>query len=64
MEQILLQYGALGASFLIFMAFFYRYYNDSKSFQDKLTLVVENNTIALTKVHEIISKCPATRRKI
>jgi len=64
MEEVLLQYGALGISFILFMGFFYKYYNDTKIFQDKMTTVVENNTIALTKVHEIISMCPNTKRKV
>ena len=62
MEEILLQYGAIGACMIIFMGFFYRYYSDTKSFQEKISLVVENNTIAVTKVYEIIAHCPKVKR--
>lgn len=64
MEELLIQYGALGVCMLIFMGFFYRYYTDSKKFQDNLTQVVNNNTVALTKVYEVISLCPRAKRKV
>ena len=64
MEEILLQYGALGACMLIFMGFFYKFYTDSKTIQDKFSIVVENNTIALTKVYEVVAHCPKVKRNI
>ena len=64
MEEVFLQYGALGACMLLFMGFFYRYYTDSKVFQEKISNLVENNTIALTKVYEVISHCPKVKQNI
>jgi hypothetical protein len=61
-EEGLLNYGAIGVSMLIFMGFFYRYYTDTKHFQELMRNVVENNTIALTKVYEIVQKCPRNRK--
>lgn len=63
-EEVLVQYGALGACMLLFMGFFYRYYTDSKEFQGSIKTVVENNTIALTKVYEVIAHCPKVKRNI
>jgi hypothetical protein len=61
-EEIFLQYGAIGACFLVCTGFFYKYYTDTKTFQGLMRQVVENNTIALTKVYEVVSKCPAKRK--
>lgn len=64
MEEIFLQYGAIGACMLIFMGFFYRYYSDTQKFQQEFKTLVENNTIALTKVYEVVQHCPNVKRKI
>lgn len=64
MESIFLQYGALGACMVTFMAFFYKYYSDTIKFQDSFKVLVENNTIALTKVYEVVAHCPQIKRKI
>lgn len=57
MEDILFQYGAIGACLVFFMSFFI-YYNKN------MQKVIENNTIAMTKVYEIINLCPRTNRKV
>ena len=57
MEDILIQYGAIGACLIFFMSFFVWYARDMKR-------VIDNNTVAVTKVYEIISHCPKTRQKI
>jgi hypothetical protein len=49
-EETLIQYGAIGACLVYFMY-------DKVKFQTNMTKVVENNTIALTKVYEIITHC-------
>jgi hypothetical protein len=56
-EEILLQYGAIGACLVFFMWFFVRYNTDMKR-------VIENNTIAVTKVYEVIEHCPKVKRKV
>jgi hypothetical protein len=56
-EEILLQYGAIGACLVFFMWFFVRYQTDMKK-------VIENNTIAVTKVYEVIEHCPKVKRKV
>jgi hypothetical protein len=63
-EDILIQYGAIGASMVLFSSFFYKYYTDSKKFQDKITVVIENNTIALTQFSERVQHCPTLKRKV
>ena len=60
-EEMLLNYGALGACMLIFTGFFYRYYSDTKKFQEKIIQIIENNTIALTKFYEMARGCSAKR---
>jgi len=54
-EEILLQYGAIGATLVYFMY-------DKVKFQASITKVIENNTIAVTKVYEVINGCP--KRKV
>lgn len=49
-EDALVNYGALGVIVLYFIY-------DKVGFQKGITKVIENNTIALTKVYGVISKC-------
>ena len=49
-EEILFQYGAIGACLVYFMY-------DKVKFQASMTKVIENNTIAVTKVYEVITHC-------
>lgn len=53
-EEVLIQYGAIGACLIYFMV-------DKLRFQNSLERVIENNTIAITKVYEIIAHCPKTK---
>ena len=62
MEDLFLQYGAIGACMVLFSTFFYKYYSDTRKFQDSLRVVIENNTIAVTKVYEVIAHCPKNRK--
>ena len=49
-EEMLMNYGVAGAMLLYFMY-------DKIKFQNSIKQVIENNTIACTKVYEIIKKC-------
>ena len=49
-EEALMNYGVAG----IMLAYFIY---DKVKFQSGITKVIENNTIALTKVYQVISKC-------
>ena len=58
MEESLTQYGALGAVVLFFMGMFaaaFRWYTSN------MAKVIENNTIALTKVEMVLKDCPRRR---
>ena len=49
-EETLIQYGVLGLWTATLLA--ERYFN-----QNKMKVVVDNNTTALTKVYEVMQKC-------
>ena len=49
-EEILIQYGVAGVMLVYFIV-------DKAKFQTGLAKVIQNNTIALTKVHSVITKC-------
>jgi|TARA_Y100000310_G_C20693411_1_gene823844 hypothetical protein len=49
-EQYLMQYGVLGAWTLTLLGERYVY-------NKKMQKMIENNTIALTKVHEVMKQC-------
>ncbi|MFA5396807.1 MAG: hypothetical protein WC346_12440 [Methanogenium sp.] len=49
-EDILLNYGVAGAMLIYFIY-------DKIKFQKSIWKVINNNTIALTKIYEVISKC-------
>ena len=49
-EEALINYGVAGAMLIYFMV-------DKAAFQKGMVKVVNNNTIALTKVHEVITGC-------
>ena len=49
-EEYLINYGVLGIWTITLLG--ERYYNNKKVNQ-----LIENNTIALTRVHEVIKKC-------
>ena len=53
MEDVLLNYGIAGVMLIYFMY-------DKIKFQASMQRVVENNTIALTKVYQVITKCNKT----
>lgn len=55
-EDVLIQYGAIGVTLAYFMF-------DKLKFQSALQKTVENNTVAMTKVYEVMTSCP-TRQKI
>lgn len=63
-EEIFFQYGAIGACLLGMSTFFYRYYKDNSKFQEKFLTIVDNNTVAMTKVYEIVAHCPKIKRKV
>lgn len=54
-EDILFNYGVAGVMLVYFIV-------DKTRFQFALTKIIENNTIAVTKVYEIMQKC--TKRKV
>jgi len=56
-EEILLQYGAIGACLVYFMY-------DKVKFQANITKVIENNTIAQTKVYEVLNHCKRNSIKV
>jgi hypothetical protein len=56
-EEGLIQYGAIGICLLYFMY-------DKLKFQSAMTKVIENNTIACTKVYEVINHCKQNERKV
>ena len=55
-EDVLFQYGAIGACLVYFMY-------DKVKFQGAITKTVENNTIVMTKVYEVMSHCKNTKAK-
>jgi len=55
-EEALMNYGVAG----IMLAYFI---GDKIYFQRGVTKLIENNTIALTKVYEVLQKC-AVHRKV
>lgn len=55
MEEILLNYGVAGAMLVYFIS-------DKIYFQRGVTKLIENNTVALTKVYEILQKCSVHRK--
>jgi hypothetical protein len=50
MEEVLIQYGAIGVCLVYFMF-------DKIKFQAALQKTVENNTVAMTKVYEVMNNC-------
>lgn len=50
MEEVLVNYGVAGVMLIYFIY-------DKVKYQQSIKTVVENNTIALTKVYEVIGKC-------
>lgn len=58
-EETLNQYGALGAVIVFFMGTLTWIL---KWVTSRLSQVVENNTIALTKVYAVINNCPNQNR--
>lgn len=49
-EEVLINYGVAGSMLLYFIY-------DKVKYQQNIKQVIENNTIAVTKVYEVISKC-------
>jgi len=54
-EDVLINYGVAGAMIVYFIA-------DKSIFQKGLTKVIENNTIAMTRMYEVIMKCPRAKK--
>lgn len=55
-EEVLVNYGVAGAMLLYFIS-------DKIWSQKNMVKVVENNTIALTKVYEVVSGCPKNKNR-
>lgn len=49
-EDVLIQQGVAGAMLVYFII-------DKMNFQKGMTKLIENNTIALTKVNQVIGRC-------
>jgi len=56
-EETLIQYGAIGACLIYFMY-------DKVKFQGNIVKVIENNTIAVTRVYEVMNHCKKANGKI
>ena len=55
-EEIILQYGAIGACLIYFMI-------DQIKFRPVITKAIDNNTIAMTKVYEVMNHCKNRGKK-
>ena len=56
-EEALMQYGVLGLWTITLLG-------ERFLFNKKMSSVIENNTIAITKVYEVMNNCPKINRKI
>ena len=55
-EELMFQYGLAGAVIVYFIY-------DKTKFQSSLQKVIENNTIAVTKVYEVMNHCIKVNEK-
>ena len=55
--EILANYGVLGVWTLFNLSTILYYRKKDEKSEDKLGRVIENNTIAITKVYEMMSRC-------
>ena len=56
-EEVLVQYGAIGVCLVYFML-------DQIKFRPVVTKAIDNNTIAMTKVYEVMINCPLKKKTI
>ena len=56
-EEVLVQYGAIGVCLVYFML-------DQIKFRPVITKAIDNNTIAMTKVYEVMINCPLKKKTI
>jgi hypothetical protein len=57
LEDQLLQYGVLGLWTLFNLSLIGYYIRKDKDSDKHLVKVIENNTVAMTRVYEIVSRC-------
>lgn len=61
-EEQLAQYGVLGIWTVFNVAQIIYYQKRQEARENKLTLVIENNTVAITRMNEKINQCGVKRR--
>lgn len=57
MEEQLVNYGPLGIMIIILVSLLVKQMQKDDKRDEKMSRVIENNTVALTKVHETIKRC-------